>query len=108
VLPVCYLRPRLRQNEIKDDSLQLTNTAHPTSAAITVVVHGICFLPQGLKPQDFFAHRALTAFRAASDRSSGVRFLAVAFPPFRPSSFRYFDRSLFLVIFGLDIRTRCV
>ena len=34
----------------------------------------------------FFAHRAVTAFLAASLLSSGVRFAAVAVPPKRPSS----------------------
>jgi hypothetical protein len=33
----------------------------------------------------FFAQRACTALRAASVRSSGERFRAVAFPPLRPS-----------------------
>ena len=45
-----------------------------------------------------FAHRAWAAFRAASFRCSGVRFLAVACPPLQPNATKYFENSLFLVI----------
>src|SRR6266404_2341501 len=45
-------------------------------------------VPESISAASSFslAQRASTALRAASDRCSGVRFSAVAFPPFRPSA----------------------